>query len=146
MTADRVVGLVFALLGLAVLVGSGDLPIGSLAFPGAGMMPKLVAAIMLVLGLGVALAGGGSPRIETLDWQELKPAALILGIVALAVALYATLGFVLAMLGMLTALLVVVERQSGLRAILYGTVVTGLAWCLFRLVLKVPLERGLLGV
>ncbi len=145
-TADRVVGLGFALAGAAVLLGSGDLPVGSLGFPGAGMMPKLIAAIMIGLGVVVALAGRAAPPLGAIDWRELRAAALILAIVALAVALYAWLGFVLAMSLMLAALLIAVERQGVLHALLYAAVVTGFAWALFRLVLKVPLERGVLGL
>ena len=42
---DHVAGGVFVAFGALVFALSGDLPIGTLSFPGAGMMPKLVAGL-----------------------------------------------------------------------------------------------------
>ena len=39
---DHVAGAIFVAFGLLVFAVSGDLPFGTLSFPGAGMMPKLV--------------------------------------------------------------------------------------------------------
>src|SRR5262249_10611829 len=46
--ADHVAGGAAIAAALAVLGVSGDLPFGTLAFPGAGMMPKLVCALMIM--------------------------------------------------------------------------------------------------
>jgi hypothetical protein len=46
--ADHAAGGVFVAFGLVVLAMSGDLPFGTLSFPGAGMMPKLILALMVV--------------------------------------------------------------------------------------------------
>ena len=40
---DHVAGAAFIAFGVLVIAPSGDLPIGTLSLPGAGMMPKLVA-------------------------------------------------------------------------------------------------------
>src|SRR5204862_210116 len=50
---DHVAGAIFIVLGIAILAISGDLPIGNLSFPGAGMMPTLVGTLVGVLpGIG----------------------------------------------------------------------------------------------
>ena len=50
---DHIAGGVFVAVGLLVLAMSGDLPFGTLASPGAGMMPKLL--LVLVIGFGALL-------------------------------------------------------------------------------------------
>ncbi|MCC6776954.1 MAG: hypothetical protein IT537_10005, partial [Hyphomicrobiales bacterium] len=59
--ADHVAGGAFLVLGAVVLAFSGALPVGTLSMPGAGMMPKLLAGLMLVLAAVIIAGGGGSP-------------------------------------------------------------------------------------
>ena len=54
------------------------------------------------------------------------------------------LGFILSM-ALLLSSLVVLERRSIVSAALYGACVSVATYALFSLVLKSPLERGLLG-
>ncbi|MBV8419355.1 MAG: hypothetical protein JOZ26_05030, partial [Hyphomicrobiales bacterium] len=49
--SDHIAGGVFVAFGLLVFALSGDLPVGTLSFPGAGMMPKLVAGLVILFGL-----------------------------------------------------------------------------------------------
>jgi len=58
---DHVGGAAFILIGALVLSMSDDLPFGTLASPGAGMMPKLVIAAMLAFGLILLVRARGSP-------------------------------------------------------------------------------------
>jgi hypothetical protein len=48
---DHVAGAAFILSGALILSVNSDLPFGTLASPGAGMMPKLLIGLMLVFGL-----------------------------------------------------------------------------------------------
>ena len=41
----------FAVAGALVLAVSGDLPFGTLASPGAGMLPTLLVVLMMAFGL-----------------------------------------------------------------------------------------------
>ena len=70
---DHVVGALFAAFGLLVLALSGDLPIGTASFPGAGMMPKMLAALLVALGLVLVLRAQESPTFSSLTWQDLPP-------------------------------------------------------------------------
>jgi hypothetical protein len=78
--ADHVAGGIAIAAALAVLAVSGDLPLGTLAFPGAGMLPKLVCVLMILFGvLLIARAGQSAPFAE-ISWSDLPHAVRVLGI------------------------------------------------------------------
>ena len=142
--ADHVAGAAFIVLGVVVFALSGDLPFGRLSAPGAGMMPKLTAGLMMAFALLVMAAGGESPPFKTLDWSDRGHAFLLVVIVATAITLYQRLGFLITMSLLVFALLVVVERRHVLRAAAYSVALTLFAYWLFGIALKAPLEHGLL--
>lgn len=142
--ADHVCGAFFVAFGILVFAISGDLPFGTLSAPGAGMMPKLMAGLMIAFALLVIVGGGASQKLATIDWSDRWHAALVVFITAVAVAAYQTLGFILTMSLLVFALIVVVERRHMLPAAGYGISLTLLAYWLFGVALKSPLERGLL--
>jgi hypothetical protein len=115
---------------------SGELPFGDLAAPGAGMMPKLAALVML--------SAADSPELASIDWSDRGHAALVILIAAAAVAAYRPLGFLITMAALVFALLVGVERRNPLAAAAYSVGLTLFAYWLFGKALKSPLERGLL--
>jgi len=141
---DHIAGCLFVLAALGVLVLSGDLPVGSMAMPGAGMMPKLVLGLMIVFGLVLMLRARESPPMATLLWADLPHAIQVVVLAAVAVALYTVLGFIITMSLLLFSLLVVVERRSLVPAAAFSIGVTVFAYFLFATVLKSPLPHGLL--
>ncbi len=141
---DHVCGAFFVAFGVLVFAISGDLPFGTLSAPGAGMMPKLMAGLMIAFALLVIVGGGASQKLAAVDWSDRWHAALVVFITAVAVAAYQTLGFILTMSLLVFALLVVVERRHMLPAAAYGVSLTLFAYWLFGVALKSPLERGLL--
>ncbi len=104
---DHIAGAFFIAAGIVVWALSGDLPVGSLAFPGAGMMPKLVVAIMIALALATMLSAGSSPPVAELEWGDLGHASRVLAVAVPAVALYAWAGFLITMSLLLFSLLFV---------------------------------------
>jgi hypothetical protein len=142
--ADHIAGGVAIAAALAVLAASGDLPFGTLAFPGAGMMPKLVCALMIVLGAILLARGGASMPFSEISWNELPHAVRVLAITAAAVALYTTLGFILTMSLMLFAL-IAFEGRNLVGAAAYSLGISLATYALFTIVLKSPLEQGILG-
>src|SRR5215471_11180543 len=94
---DHVAGGAFVLAGALVFAASGDLPFGTLASPGAGMMPKLVLGIMVAFGLVLLARGGASPPLAEIDWSDIGHALCVIIAAALATALYTMLGFLLTM-------------------------------------------------
>jgi len=142
--ADHVAGVAFIALGIGVFAVSGDLPFGRLSAPGAGMMPKLLAGLMMLFAALIVAGAAHSGEFAAIDWSDRGHAARVVLITAGAVAAYRPLGFLIAMALLVFALLVVVERRNALVAAAYGIGLTLFAYWLFGKALKAPLERGLL--
>jgi Tripartite tricarboxylate transporter TctB family len=142
--ADHVAGGAAIGAALAVLAVSGDLPFGTLAFPGAGMMPKLVCGLIILFGALLLLRGGASAPFSEIAWGDLPHAVRVLAITAAAVALYTTLGFIVTMTLMLFAL-IAFEGRNLIVAAVYSLGISLVTYALFTIVLKSPLEQGILG-
>jgi hypothetical protein len=143
--ADHVAGAAFVVFGVMVIALSGELPLGRLSMPGAGFMPKIVAGLLIVLGLVLFLRGHESAPLADIDWSDLKHAASVLAVTVAAITLYTRLGFLITMASMLVALIVVVERRNILRASLYSAFVVAIAFGVFGKLLKAPLPAGPFG-
>jgi hypothetical protein len=142
---DHVAGGVLAAFGLLVLALSGDLPIGTLSFPGAGMMPKLLAGLIIVLGLVLIARAQENAPLAGVSWQDLPHALRVTAITALAIALYQFVGFLITMTLLLFALISGVERRHPVSAAAFSLGVVALTYLLFSVALKTPLEPGLFG-
>jgi hypothetical protein len=143
--SDHIAGAAFVAFGILVFALSGDLPFGRLSAPGAGMMPKLLIALLIVFGIALVLGGAASQPLADIDWSDRNHAVMLVAITGIAVSLYQTLGFILTMTLLVFTLLVVVERRDVLRAAAYSIGLTGIAWWVFGKALKAPLEQGILG-
>jgi putative tricarboxylic transport membrane protein len=141
---DHVAGAAAIILGLLVFALSGDLPFGSLSFPGAGMWPKLICVLMIALGILLCTRAGASNPVGEIDWRDLRHAAIVTAATAAAIALYPTLGFIVS-IGLLLAGLTLLERGRPVFAALYGISISVAVYALFTILLKSPLERGLIG-
>jgi len=142
--SDHVAGAAFIVFGLLIFAFSGDLPFGSITAPGAGMMPKLMAGLMIVFAIVTVVGAKDSAPFADLDWSDRWHAILLVGITAVAVSLYQTLGFLITMALLVFTLLVVVERRPLIHAALYSVGLTLFAYWLFGKALKAPLARGFL--
>jgi hypothetical protein len=141
---DHVAGACAIVAALAVLAVSGDLPFGTLAFPGAGMMPKFVCVLMILFGVILVARGGASAPFSDVGWSDLPHAVRVLAITSAAVALYTTLGFIVTMSLMLFAL-ITLEGRNLIAAAAYSVGICILTYGLFTVVLKSLLEQGILG-
>jgi hypothetical protein len=142
--SDHVAGVAFIVFGLLVFAVSGDLPFGSITAPGAGMMPKLMAGLMIVFAVATIVGAKDSAPFADIDWSDRWHAILLVGITAVAVSLYQTLGFLITISLLVFKLVVVVERRPLLNAALYSVGLTLFAYWLFGKALKAPLARGFL--
>jgi hypothetical protein len=140
--ADHIAGGVFVILGVAVFALSGELPFGTLSFPGAGFVPKLIATLMVLLGVALALQASASALLTQIDWSDAWHAGLIVLMTAAAALLYTRAGFLLTIFPLLLGVLLIIERKAWLPAVIFSAAVTGLAYSLFVFVLKSPLPRG----
>lgn len=141
--ADYIAGGAFIALGLLVFMLGWDLPFGTISAPGAGMLPKLMAGLMIVFAIGI-MAMASAECLADLPWSDGKHAILVVGITAAAVAVYTWLGFIITMTLLVFGLQVIVERKNIFTAALYACGLTLFAYWLFGIALKAPLERGLL--
>lgn len=147
LSSDHAAGGIAIAAALAVLAVSGELPFGTLSLPGAGMMPKLVCGLMILLGVALIARGGGD-AMAAIPWRDLVHAARVLAIAAAAAALYTTLGFIVTMTLMLFLLIGCEVWPSARRLAVAAAASAGISvftYALFTVVLKQPLEQGLLG-
>ena len=142
--SDHVAGSAFIALGILVFAIGTDLPFGTLSSPGAGMMPKLMAGLMIGFAAVIMLRASEGPEFSKVDWSDRGHAALLVLIAAIAAAAYQPLGFLITFAALVFALLIVVERRRLLPAAVYSVSLTLFAYWLFGKALKSPLERGLL--
>ena len=136
---DHVAGGVFIAAGALVFAMSGDLPFGTLASPGAGMLPKLVLGLMMAFGAIIVARAGESPPLAEVDWSNLRHAATVVAVSAVAIVLYTKIGFVLSVTLLLFVLLFFIERRSLWRALAVSIGVTVGSYLLFSTLLKSPL-------
>src|ERR1043165_5699952 len=108
---DHVAGGAFIVAALLVFALSGDLPFGTLASPGAGMMPKLVLGLLIAFGAIILMRAGESPPLAGVKWGDFRHAATVVAVSAVAIALYTTIGFVLSVTLLLFVLLFFIERR-----------------------------------
>jgi hypothetical protein len=143
--ADHVAGGVFVGLGLLVIALSGDLPVGSLALPGSGFMPKILAGFLICFGLVLIARAGESRRLAEIHWSDAKHAVPVVALTALAIALLEWLGFVTTMALLIFSLLVVIERRNAVRSAVFSVIVVMITYVTFEYVLKTPLVAGPFG-
>jgi hypothetical protein len=136
---DHVAGGAFIVAGALVFALSGDLPFGTLASPGAGMMPKLVLGLLIAFGAILVVRAGESPPFATIDWGDFRHAATVVAVTAVATGLYTTIGFVLSVSLLLFVLLYFVERRSLVGTIAVSVGITVGCYFLFGTLLKSPL-------
>jgi hypothetical protein len=138
---DHVAGGVFV-AGSAILFAlSGDLPFGSLSSPGAGMMPKFVLALLMVLGATLMLRGGESPPLADVAWTDFVHALTIVAAASVAIGTYTVIGFIPSMALLLFTLIWIVERRNIWRALAVSVFVTFGCYYAFNTLLKAPLPR-----
>jgi ammonia channel protein AmtB len=142
---DHIAGGAFVLIGALVLALSGDLPFGTLASPGAGMMPTLLTLLMMAFGIALMVRARASPPFAEISWTDLPHALRVAALAAAAAALYLLLGFALTMTLLLVALILGVERRPLLPAVAFSLVAVAVVYILFAILLRTPLPGGPLG-
>lgn len=142
--SDHVAGIFFILFGIVIFAFSGDLPFGTISSPGAGMLPKLTAGLMMAFAAVIFAGARESPPLASIDWSDRSHAIQVVLITAVAIYAYVPLGFLITMTLLVFTLLIVVERRNPLIAAVYSVGLTLFAYWLFGKALKAPLEPGLL--
>lgn len=140
--SDRVSGLVLLALGGWILWLNREFPVGTLADPGPGYVPLLLAVGLGVIGLLVALAGGASQPLRAIEWSEAKRAVVILvACTALTLALE-RLGYRISVFAFLVFFLGVIERKHPLAVLAVAAGFSIGSYYVVASLLGVPLPRG----
>jgi hypothetical protein len=142
---DHVAGGAFVLIGMLVLAISADLPFGTLASPGAGMLPVIVVGLMMAFGVMLLMRAGESPPFGSIQWADFLHALRVVAVSAAAVAAYTWAGFLITATLLLFCLAYAVEGRHVVRAGLFSVGVAVLAYIVFGKLLKSPLPRGIFG-
>ena len=136
---DHIAGGVFIVSGALLFAMSGDLPFGTLASPGAGMMPKLVLGLLMAFSAILVVRAGESPPLADIPWNDFTHAATVVAVSAVAIALYTVIGFVLSVSLLLFVLLYLIEGRNIWSALAVSAGVTIGSYLLFNTLLKSPL-------
>ena len=142
---DHIAALALILLGIVVFVLGDELPFGTPASPGPGMLPKLVGGLMLALAAGLMLLSGSSPPLATLEWDDLPHALIVAAATSAAAAGYTVLGFPVTIGLLLFGLIWGVERMPLAASLAISIGMTGATYMLLKSLLKQPMTPGIFG-
>ena len=143
--ADHISGGFFIAFGVLVLALSGDLPFGTLSFPGAGFLPDILAVLTILFGLILIARASESKPFASVPWSDAKHAGLVILLTAAAIAVFDWLGFLTTDVLLIFGLLVVIERIKLIPATIYSVGVVVFTYVLFVYALKTPMEPGPFG-
>jgi len=146
LTVDRVAGILFTAFSLLVLWESHKIPFGTMAEPGPGALPVLLAFILLACSVAVFLGGRVGERLADVRWTEWRHAVAILGTCSFMALALERLGYRLTILIALLVLVSIVERKGWLAGVVFATSFSLGTHYLFNTVLRVHLPQGPFGI
>ncbi len=140
--SDQVSGLI--LLGLALYIGwlNREFPVGSLADPGPGYVPLLLAIGLGAIGLLIALFGGRAELLRTIPWPESGRAVVVLIACTVVALSLEHVGYRLSIAVFLVFFIGVVERKKPLAVALVAVGFSLASFYIIADLLHVPLPRG----
>lgn len=140
--SDQASGLVLLAMALGVAWLNQEFPVGTLAEPGPGYVPLLLAVALGAIGLLVAVFGSRSGALAAMGWGELPRALVIMVACVAATFALERLGYRITVAAFLVFFLGIIERKHVLAV---AAVAAGFSLASFYIVgdlLKVPLPRG----
>lgn len=125
-------GIAFVALGTAFLVGSRRFPMGTMADIGPGWFPTTVAALLVLVGAGLAIGGLAleGPRIEPM---RLRPVVLVLAALAAFGLLVERGGLVVAIAALVFIASAAGGRLKPLHTAIVAVALIAIAIVIFRL-------------
>jgi hypothetical protein len=146
MTSSRLgevlVGLAFAGLGAAALIGGLRMPEGSVALPGPGFAPAAIGTALLLVGLGCALqALRTTEAIASVSLSDSR-VWLVLAVLAGTAAAFEPVGADVSIAVSFTLLARIIGRFRWRVCVVAGLIAAGVAVLVFGRVLGVRLPSG----
>ena len=143
---DQLAGAAIAALGLYVAWAAREYPFGTLAEPGPGYLPFVLAMIFAAFGGLLALRGSVVTERHEVSFADFPHAALLLAVLSAAAFAIERLGYRITVAAMLLFLLAVVERRNPIVACLLAAAMSLGSFYLINNLLRVPLPLGAWGV
>lgn len=146
LTVDRVAGMLFTAFSVLVLWESHKIPFGTMAEPGPGALPVLLAFILLACSVAVFLGGRVGERLADIRWTEWRHAVAILGTCSFMALALERLGYRLTIFAALFVLVSLVEKRGWIAAGIFAGVFSLGTFFLFNTLLRVQLPKGPFGL
>jgi hypothetical protein len=143
---EQIAGAAIAALGGYIAWAAREYPFGTLAEPGPGYLPFVLALIFAGFGVVVALRAGIVAIERKVSFADFPHAVLLLVVLAAAAASIERLGYRVTVAAMLLFLLAVVERRNPIVSVLLAAVMSLGSFYLINNVLRVPLPLGPWGL
>lgn len=139
---DQISGVVLIVIALVVAWFNREFPVGTLADPGPGYVPLLLACTLGGIGLLVAVMGAGSQSLAETTWPEATRALIIMVACVAATFALERIGYRLTTAAFLVFFLGVIERKHPLAVVLVSAGFSAASFYIIGTLLKVPLPRG----
>ena len=146
MRGDHVAGAVLMAFSALVAWDNRSYPLGSLASPGPGSVPLMLALILGGLGLLIIVRGAASPLLNSIEWSEARRGFVLLLACGVATFVLERIGYRLSMIALLVFMLGVVERKKPLPTALVSIGFAYGSYFMFATLLKVQLPLGPWGL
>lgn len=140
--SDQFSGLV--LVALAIYIGwlNRTFPVATLADPGPGYVPLLLAIVLGLIGLLVAVLGSRSKPLAAIPWPEAMRAVIILVACTFAGLALEEIGYRLTIFAFLVFFIGAIERRGPLPAVLVSAGFSLGSYFVIGDLLHVPLPVG----
>ncbi|MFN9488319.1 MAG: tripartite tricarboxylate transporter TctB family protein [Betaproteobacteria bacterium] len=140
--SDQVSGLILSALALYVGWLNREFPVGTLAEPGPGYVPMLLAIGLGLIGLLIAVLGSRSSALSGMVWPEAIRALVIMTACVLATLALERIGYRITVAALLVFFFGVVERKSWWMTATVAVAFSLASHSVVGVLLKVPLPRG----
>lgn len=142
---DQIAGAVITAFGLYVAWAAREYPFGTLAEPGPGYLPFVLAMVLAAFGALLAVRGRAVSTDRQVRFDDLPHALLLLAVLSAAAYAIERAGYRVTVALMLVFLLAVVERRSVIMSALLAAAMALGSFYLINNVLRVPLPVGAWG-
>jgi len=140
--SDQVSGAVLVVLAAVVIWFNREFPVGTLADPGPGYVPLLLACCLGGIGILVAVMGARSEAMAAMRWPEATRALIIMVACVAATFALERIGYRLTTAAFLVFFLGVIERKNPLAVVLVSAGFSLGSFYVVGTLLKVPLPKG----
>jgi putative tricarboxylic transport membrane protein len=141
---DVIASIVIISLGIAVIVEAFQLGLGTTTTPQPGFFPFLSGVFLTVLGGILLLQALRGVSTGTMPFKFWGPPAIVIGALCVYVAIFNTVGYVIATIPLGMVILYVLDTRKWRILIVASLIVSLATYVLFDKILEGPLRNGLL--